>query len=141
MGMKALEDIREMLCKELDKFAERRELSAASLETLHKLTDTIKNIDKIEMLEEDGGGYSRDGNWTATGTYGRGYSRDMLMDDGRGGYSNRHYVRGHYSRDGGYSRDEAKDMVMKELGEAISHAETTHEKEIIREAIRNIEKL
>ena len=84
-----------MLSAELEEIARKPEMSAGDLETVHKLTDTIKNIDKICALEEDGG-YSEAGDWE--GDYGRGSS-----------YANRskHYVRGHYSRDGrgGYSRD------------------------------------
>lgn len=50
---------------------------ADTLDTVHKLTDTIKNIDKIMMLED--GDYSRTGEWEADmrGSYGRteNYSR------------------------------------------------------------------
>ena len=59
MSMKAMYDLRNMLCKELDEIAHKGELGAGDLDIVHKLTDTIKNIDKIEML--DGEGYSRDG--------------------------------------------------------------------------------
>ena len=56
---------------------------AGDLELVHKLTDTIKNIDKICALEEDGG-YSEAGDYEGA-SYGRGSS-----------YANRgkHYVRG-----------------------------------------------
>lgn len=87
--MYALDKIREQLCGELDEIARKGELGSGDLELVHKLTDTIKNIDKICMLEDDG--HSRAGEWEADmrGTYGRGSS-----------YANRgrHYVRGHYSR-------------------------------------------
>ena len=103
MSMMALENLRSMLCEELDKIAEKGSISGGDLETIHKLTDTVKNIDKIECLEDEG--YSGSGEWDASGTYsrtGRGYS----MEDGRGygrgsSYASRrgmHYVRGHYSR-------------------------------------------
>lgn len=59
MSKKAMYDLRNMLCDELDELARKGELGAGDLEIAHKLTDTIKNIDKIEMLEDDG--YSRDG--------------------------------------------------------------------------------
>ena len=89
MSMKAMDDLRDMLCKELDEIARKGELGAGDLEIAHKLTATIKNIDKIEMMEDDG--YSRGGDWQADirGAYGRGSS-----------YARRgtHYVRGHYSR-------------------------------------------
>ena len=116
MDMRAMHDLKDMLCKEIDKIAKKGELSAGSLETVHKLTDTVKNIDKIMMLEEDGeyserrdsrGRYSRGGgmysradgmggNWNAQGSY----------DDGCSSYARRgmHYVRGHYSRDDGRGR-------------------------------------
>lgn len=51
---KNMEKLRKLLCNELDEIAEQGELSAGDLETVHKLTDTVKNIDKIDMLEDDG---------------------------------------------------------------------------------------
>lgn len=45
------EKIRHMLCKELKEFEQKDSISESSLNLIHKLTDTIKNIDKIEMLE------------------------------------------------------------------------------------------
>jgi hypothetical protein len=69
-----LRNLREMLCKELDEIAEKREMSAGDLDAIQKLTSSIKNTYKIEMAED--GGYSRDGEWEADmrGTYGRGSS-------------------------------------------------------------------
>ena len=96
MSKRVLYDLKDMLCAELDEIGKKGEMSAGDLETVHKLTDTIKNIDKIVMLEDDGYSldedYSRDGDWGAHGNYGRGSS-----------YARRgtHYVRGHYSRDDG----------------------------------------
>lgn len=91
MSEYAMKSIREKLCRELDEVARKPDLGAGDLDILHKITDTVKNIDKIEMLED--GDYSRAGEWEADmrGTYGRGSS-----------YARRgtHYVRGHYSRDG-----------------------------------------
>lgn len=95
--MYALDTLREKLSEELENIAKKSELGAGDLDILHKLTATIKNIDKISMLEESG--YSRAGEWEADmrGTYGHGNS-----------YANRgkHYVRGHYSR--GDAREEMK---------------------------------
>lgn len=96
MSRYTLESLADKLCKELDEIANKTELSAGDLEIAHKLTATLKNIYKIEMLEADDG-YSRAGEWEADmrGTYGRGNS-----------YANRgmHYVRGHYSRHDGRER-------------------------------------
>ena len=100
---KNLYDLREMLCKELDEYNRdaKNGLNERVLDTVHKLTDTIKNIDKIMMLED--GDYSRTGEWEADmrGSYGRteNYNRGNS-------YANRgrHYVRGHYSRGDGRER-------------------------------------
>lgn len=52
MSKRVLYDLKDMLCAELDEIGKKGEMSAGDLETVHKLTDTIKNIDKITMLEE-----------------------------------------------------------------------------------------
>jgi hypothetical protein len=100
---KNLYDLREMLCEELDEYNRdaKNGLNERTLDTVHKLTDTIKNIDKIMMLED--GDYSRACEWEADmrGNYGRteNYNRGNS-------YANRgrHYVRGHYSRGDGRER-------------------------------------
>ena len=127
MSKKAMYDLRNMLCDELDDLARKGELGAGDLEIAHKLTDTIKNIDKIEMMEDGGYSrdedysrrYSRDGDWQSgmRGTYGKGSS-----------YARRgtHYVRGHYSRDG------ARDDMKRQLQEMLDNADD----ESIRRAIQ-----
>lgn len=100
---KNLYDLREMLCEELDEYNRdaKNGLNERVLDIVHKLTDTIKNIDKIMMLED--GEYSRAGELEADmrGNYGRteNYNRGTS-------YANRgrHYVRGHYSRGDGRER-------------------------------------
>lgn len=103
MSMNAMYDIRDMLCKELDEIARKGEMSAGDLEAVHKLTDTIKNIDKIKMYED--GGYSRGGDWEADmrGTYGRGSSYRGRRRDSMGRY-NRTDAREHM-------RDQLEDMM------------------------------
>ena len=156
--MKNLRKLKDMLCEELEKIAMKGELTAGSLETVHKLTDTIKNIDKIEMLEDDEDGYSerRD----SMGRYAR---ADGMMyhepNDERGSsYRSRrgtHYVRGHYSRDDGYSgedmgamgretrrgysRGDGKDRMMHELGMMMEDADE-HERRILERAMSEIRK-
>lgn len=100
MSERAMHELRETLCMELDEIAGKGELSMGDLDTVHKLTDTIKNLDKIEMLKESGSSYGDDsygGDWRASGTYDRGgRSRGRYSDNGYSSRS-RHYVRGHYS--------------------------------------------
>ena len=127
MSKKAMYDLRNMLCDELDELARKGELGAGDLEIAHKLTATIKNIDKIEMMED--GGYSRDED------YSRRYSHDGDWQSGmRGAYDRdmsnarrgTHYVRGHYSRDGGI------DNMKRQLQEMLDNADD----ESIRRAIQ-----
>lgn len=158
MDMRAMHELKEMLCKELDKIAMKGELTAGSLETVHKLTDTIKNIDKIEMLEDDEDGYSerRD----SMGRYARadGMMYHEPYDERGSSYRSRrgtHYVRGHYSRDDGYSgedmgamgretrrgysRGDGKDRMMHELGMMMEDADE-HERRILERAMSEIRK-
>ncbi len=58
INMEKLHELKEKLWAELEELAEKREMGAGDLEVVHKITDTIKNIDKICMLE-DGGDYGR----------------------------------------------------------------------------------
>lgn len=111
MSKKAMYDLRNMLCDELDELARKGDLGAGDLEIAHKLTDTIKNIDKIEAMDE------------------RGYSGRYLDDDLRGygrgsSYARRHYVRGHYSRTDAteHLRDQINDMMRETDDDRIKDA-------------------
>ncbi len=132
--------LKDKLHDELEKIEHKSDLSAGDLEAAHKLTDTIKNIDKICMLEE-ASGYSEA---VDNGDYGRGSS-----------YANRgkHYVRGHYSRDGGmdrggyssrrdsrgrYSRDDGRSEMMEHLEMAMDTA-TDQDRETIKRFMRQLE--
>ena len=142
--MKHLEKLKEALCEELDKFGKSGDITVNSLEKIHKLTDTIKNIDKIMMLEEDGGyseGYMGDGVM-----YGNSYARGRR-------YAKRDSM-GRYSKDGGYSedddyserrmgrgysRDEASDRIMHSLGELMEGA-SPKERETLKKWMRELER-
>ena len=88
MDKMTIEKLREMLCKEIDDIGDKGTLSAGALDSLHKLTDTVKNLDKIEMLEQDSeAGYGR-----------AGYSRHYREDPYEGGNSYRRNSMGRYSR-------------------------------------------
>ena len=118
--MDAMDRLREMLCRELEEIAQKGDLGTGDLDIVHKLSDTIKNIDKIEMLEESG--YSRDGDWDANirSSYGRGSSYA-----GRG----MHYVRGHYSR------MDSHDYIKHQLESLMREAQTDPAREAIRRCI------
>lgn len=136
--MEYMYDLKDKLCKELDEIASKHEMSAGDLETVHKLTDTIKNIYKIDMLDSDSE-YSQGGGWEARGTYDRGNS-----------YAGRRNARrdsmGRYSRTGGntgnmprmYSRADAKEEMMQHLDEMMDAATTDREREIIRRCMAQL---
>ena len=138
--MKALYELKEKFEMELEELARKGELGAGDLELAHKLTDTLKNIDKICALEEDGG-YSEAGDWEGRGSYNRGSS-----------YANRgkHYVRGHYSRDGysnrgysresGYSRHDAKEQMMAQLEDMMGSVSNEREREAIRRCMEQLDR-
>lgn len=132
--MENLYKIKEALMRKLDESdtAQSGELHGTELSALHEITDTIKNLDKICMLEEGGEGYS---------------------SANRG----QHYVRGHYSRDGGmgrgmdprgystrrdsrgrYSRDDGRSEMMEHLEAALDSA-TEQDREDIRRFMRKLE--
>ena len=109
-----MKELEKLLWKQLDEYKGRDKLTMSDLEIVHKLTDTIKNIYKIDALDYDEG------------------------------MSNRHYVRGHYSRDERrYDNDYRYDdryshkSVVDRL-EKIMHEAPENEKAIIRKAIDEI---
>ena len=138
--MEYMYELKEKLCEELDEIARKPEMGAGDLEIIHKLTDTIKNIDKIDMLEDDG--YSQAGYRDGGSSYNRGSS-----------YANRgkHYVRGHYSRDGysmegrgnrgGYSRHDAKEAMMEQMEMLMEQAGSEREREAIRRCISQLDQV
>lgn len=152
--MRYMEDLKDLLCSELEDYAEKGKksgkMSMGDLESIHKLTDTVKNILKIDMLEDDGG-YSEDGHYMGEGriygtSYESGYSErgGSSYARGRGRYAKRDSM-GRYSRDGGmsyardgrgmrggYSRDDGKHYMMEQLEEMMEEAEKPAEKEELR---------
>ena len=138
--MEYMHELKEKLCDELEEIARKGELGAGDLEIIHKLTDTIKNLDKIGMLED---GYSQAGDWEIEG---RAYNRGSS-------YANRgkHYVRGHYSRDGysmegrgnrgGYSRHDAKEAMMEQMEVLMDQAGSEREREAIRRCMSQLEQV
>lgn len=120
--MRDMYKLREMLCEELEGYAKRGNLSSGDLETVHKLTDTIKNIDKIEILADDGSEYSharrrRDSMGRYSGTAER-YDGGWRTD--------------RYLRDGGYSRTDGKQRIMDILESMIDGVQGTDRQTIER---------
>ena len=132
--MEYMYELKDKLCKELDEIARKGELGAGDLEIIHKLTDTIKNLDKIEMMED--GGYSQDGDWEmeGRGSYNRGSSYRGRKRDSMGRYSRE----GRGGR-GGYSRHDAKEAMMEQMEMLMDQAGSEREREAIRRCMGQLE--
>lgn len=151
--MHYMHDLKDLLCAELEDYVEKGKksgkMSMGDLESIHKLTDTVKNILKIDMLEGETG-YSEDGAYMGDGRiYGTSYDDGMRRGAGysyargRGRYAKRDSM-GRYSRDDGYmrrdgrgmrdgySRDEGKAYMMEQLEDMMEDAEKPAEKEALR---------
>jgi len=123
--MEYAEKLKSMLTKEVDEIAKKGELSSGALEALHKLTDTIKNIDKIEKLEGNEASYN-DQSDTSNG---------------------RHYVRGHYSNHNvdtskkvnPYSYSRNADYIMEQLANMLYSVNNDRDRRCIEDCIERLE--
>ena len=140
--MEYIEKIKKMLCKELDEYAMKQKLTGGDLDMIWKLTDTVKNLDKIEMLEQSDDGYSETYPYYMGGSsYARGRGRNAKRDR-MGRYSSDDGMHDDYSEarmDRRYSRDDAKDHLLDKMGEMMSSADE-EQREIIKDAMRKIER-
>ena len=159
--MHYMHDLKDLLCAELEDYAENGKksgkMSMGDLDSIHKLTDTVKNILKIDMLEEESG-YSEDGAYMGEGRiYGTSYDDEMRRGGGysyargRGRYAKRDSM-GRYSsddgymrRDGrgmrdGYSRDDGKAYMMEQLEDMMEDAEKPAEKEALRRCMEALKR-
>ena len=138
--MEYMHKIKKMLCEELEEYGNKKSLSVSDVEMIHKLTDTVKNIDKIEMLEGDDG-------YSETYPY---YMGGSSYARGRGRYAKRDSM-GRYSSDTDddyserrmdrrYSRDDAKEHMMSRLGSMMDDTADPKEREALKECMRAIER-
>ena len=159
--MHYMHDLKDLLCAELEDYAEKGKksgkMSMGDLESIHKLTDTVKNILKIDTLEDESG-YSEDGAYMGEGRiYGTSYDDGMRRGGGysyargRGRYAKRDSM-GRYSRDDGYmrrdgrgmrdgySRDDGKAYMMEQLEDMMEDAEKPSEKEALRRCMEALKR-
>jgi hypothetical protein len=129
------EGLRSKLSMSLKELNKTGKLSGAALNELHMVTDTIKNLDKIEALED--GGYSEATDFMGEGrmygtSYARGRRGNVRRDNmGRYSRSDGYDTTRRYSRNDGYSYGDGKEEMMDELEEMMQNADGSS-----REAIR-----
>ena len=163
--MEYIEKIKKMLCKELDEYAIKSKLTMSDLQPVHLMTDIIKNLDKIEMLEDEGGYSEAIGGMRGRSyMHGSSYDDDMMYSErrGRGRNAKRDSVGRYSSDDGmsyeggssydsgssyarngrggnrGYSRDDGKERMIEHLEDLAENADTKS-REAIHRAIKQIE--
>ena len=147
-------EIREMLEVELEEITKSGKLSPGGLDMLNKVTETIKNTYKIEMLaeynEEQDDEYSmRRGMSRADGMSERGRSHGggNSYNESGDSYARRgqHYVRGHYSRDDGmserrYSSDDGRQKMLSQLRKMMEEARDEPTREAIHRCMAQLDK-
>ncbi len=134
--MHIYEEVKDMLCDELEKIAQKGELTAGSLDIVDKLTHSIKSLETIIAMQD----YTDD--------HSNGY------DDGNSNryYDGRYYPRYSYrrgrdsmgrytSRGGRYSRAEAHEEIVKELRDIMDDAQDESVKNEIKKAVKKIEEM
>lgn len=137
--MQKMEELREMLCAELEKITKKGELSAGSLDVVDKLTHSIKSIDTIMAMED--AGYSNESGYSYARGRGRNARRDSMgrysRDDA---YMDGSYD-GSYARGGnrGYSRHDAKEELAMELRELRMDAKDQETGKMIDRWIKQLE--
>ena len=135
----------------------KAEMSLQELQKVQLMSDIVKNIDKIEMLEDDEG-YSEDGHYMGEGriygtSYARGRGRNAKRDR-MGRYSSDDGMS--YARDGrttnrggmrdnmggssyGMSYDGAKEHLMDKAEEMLEMAQDPKERKAIEKFMRELE--
>lgn len=157
--MKYMDDLKHKLCEEVDAIAKKSDLAMSDIEKLYKMTDIIKNLEKIKMYDEYGdseedqyserrgrgrnakrdsmGRYARDGgSYRSGGSYADGGSYDSGGSYAEEGGSSR---RGGESYRRGYSRAEGKEAMMEKLESMMENAENVREREALQKCLRTLE--
>lgn len=145
--MHEIYDLKEMLCKELEEYGKKGDLTAGSLDVVDKLAHTIKNLDKIiESYEENSEYSSRGGSYAGgMGMGGASYERGGRSYRG-GNMGGRSYARGRgrnarrdaigrYSTEG-YSRN---DEMIEQLNDLMDDAPDERTRAEIQKFITKLE--
>ena len=146
--MHKMEELRDMLCEELEKITKKGELSAGSLDVIDKLTHSIKSIDTIMAMEDSG--YSNESGYSYARGRGRNARRDSMgryssrggsyddMSYDRDTYSDNSYARGGRSNRN-YSREDAKEELAMNLKELKMDAKDQETAQMINRWIKQLE--
>jgi hypothetical protein len=139
--MRYIEDLKEMLCDELDKIASKGELTAGTLDTVQKLTHSLKSVETIMAMEGYGDSYDdwsyEDGSYERGGNRGGGNRRSGRgrERDSMGRYTSRSYARDGRGRPRRmYSGDD-----MEKLTEMMNEVEDPKVRQALQKALDKME--
>lgn len=125
--MDGIYELKEMLCKELEEYGSKGELTAGSLEIVDRLAHAVKNLNKI--LDRDADGYSERGPM---------YDRRNYVSRGRGAGAKRDSMGRYSSR---YSMAEGRDDMVRQLQDMKNDAPSKKVMDRIDELIAEIERV
>lgn len=129
--MEYMYELKDMLCEELEHIAEKGELTAGSLDTIQKLTHSLKSIETIMAMNDEYSyeyGGNMGGNSNRGGSYGNSYARRRYSRENRNGYSRRRY-----------SRDDEMDRMIEKLEKMMNQTNDQNARNAIEQAIGMME--
>ena len=135
--MHAIYDLKEILCKELEEYGKKGELSAGTLDIVDKLAHTIKNLDKILECYEEKEYSNTDPYYSGDMSYrGGSYASDRSYARGRGRNARRDSM-GRYSS-GGYSRNAD---IVDQLRDLMNEAPDDRSRQEIQKLVSRMESM
>lgn len=163
MHMSKYENLKDILCKELDEITRKGEIDRAGLDDIYKLTSAIVMVDSLIERNSDSNAYRGDmrGSYDGmsnrmgypddysnrthptvrVGRYSMDYNWDGSYDDysearGRDSATGRYVSRDNY--DTGYSRHTAEQKVTQKLEDMLDTTQDPHIREVISQAISKL---
>lgn len=135
--MRYIEDLKEMLCDELDKIASKGELTAGSLDTVDKLSHSLKSVLTIMAMEGYGDSYD---DWSyEEGSYERGGNRGGGRSNRRGRDSMGRYTSRSYARNGRSRRMYSGDDMEQKITELMNEADDPKVRQALQKALDKME--
>lgn len=132
-----MDKLKNMLCDKLAEYENKGITSSSDLNTIHILTDTIKNIAKIEMYDEYDEGNSRRSYGSYRGSYAYDDGASYRRRDSMGRYTRDYRDDGMSNR---YARDEANKELAMHLSDLMHIASTEKERTALSEALEAIKR-
>lgn len=154
MSVKALTDLHNQFCEELDALSRKGSMSSADLQKIDTYTQIASRLEKMICFHDmENGNSGRGGTWEANGSYaggmnsGRSYRGGNSMDGGNsgniGGLGNRFGNGDPYENDRsyrrGYSRADGKQEMKRQLEQMMNEAPDDRTREAIRKAMREFD--